>query len=153
MYEELINSLRYCATHSCMGEAPALTGCTAIYDDAPKDCDSCNAVLQWRAADAIEELQGRAKVLEKVADKWCEAVPRWIPVTERLPKERRNPNTSDFEYVLCTTIWGDVRPFKYGTQIGQRVAHFWNGAGYVDAYVTHWMPLPAPPAVDTEEQP
>lgn len=56
MYEELINSLRYCATHSCMGEAPALTGCTAIYDDAPKDCDSCNAVLQWRAADAIEEL-------------------------------------------------------------------------------------------------
>lgn len=21
---------------------------------------------------------------------------------------------------------------------------FWNGAGYVDAYVTHWMPLPDP---------
>lgn len=86
----------------------------------------------------------------------CVAIPvspQWISVTERLPEERINPNTMDFEYVLCATIWGDVRPFKYGAQIGQRVAHFWNGAGYVDAYVTHWMPLPPPPAVDTEEQP
>lgn len=70
---------------------------------------------------------------------------KWIPVTERLPEERINPNTRDFEYVLCVTIWGDVRPFKYGTPIGQKEAHFWNGAGYVDAYVTHWMPLPEPP--------
>lgn len=72
----------------------------------------------------------------------------WIPVTERLPEERINPNTRDFEYVLCVTIWGDVRPFKYGTPIGQKEAHFWNGAGYVDAYVTHWMPLPKPPKGD-----
>ena len=70
---------------------------------------------------------------------------KWIPVTERLPEERINPNTRDFEYVLCATIWGDVRPFKYGTPIGQKEAHFWNGAGYVDAYVTHWMPIPEPP--------
>lgn len=69
----------------------------------------------------------------------------WIPVTEKLPEELINPNTRDFEYVLCVTIWGDVRPFKYGTPIGQKEAHFWNGAGYVDAYVTHWMPLPEPP--------
>ena len=71
--------------------------------------------------------------------------PRWISVKERKPDERINPNTRDFEFVLCTTIWGDVRPFKYGTPIGQKEAHFWNGAGYVDAYVTHWMPLPEPP--------
>ena len=77
-------------------------------------------------------------------------LPKWIPVTERLPEERINPNTRDFEYVLCVTIWGDVRPFKYGTPIGQKEAHFWNGAGYVDAYVTHWMPLPEPPK-DGEE--
>lgn len=73
------------------------------------------------------------------------AAREWIPVTERLPEERINPNTRDFEYVLCATIWRDVRPFKYGTPIGQKEAHFWNGAGYVDAYVTHWMPRPQPP--------
>ena len=70
---------------------------------------------------------------------------RWIPVTERLPEEKINPNTRDFEYVLCATVFGDVRPYKYGAPIGQGEAHFWNGAGYVDAYVTHWMPLPEPP--------
>lgn len=66
----------------------------------------------------------------------------WIPVTERLPEERINQNTHDFEYVLCATVFGDVRPYKYGRAIGSRDAHFWNGAGYVDAYVTHWMYLP-----------
>ena len=76
---------------------------------------------------------------------------QWIPCSERLPEERINPNTRDFEYVLCVTIWGDVRPFKYGTPIGQKEAHFWNGAGYVDAYVTHWMPLPEPDKEDANE--
>ena len=76
-------------------------------------------------------------------------LPRWIPVTERLPEQRINQNTWDFEYVLCATTFGDVRPFKYGRQIGQGDAHFWNGAGYVDAYVTHWMPLPEPPKEET----
>ena len=87
----------------------------------------------YKAADAIEEL----------------SKPRWIPVTERLPKQRINQNTLDFEYVLCATTFGDVRPFKYGRRIGQGDAHFWNGAGYVDAYVTHWMHLPQPPKEET----
>lgn len=71
--------------------------------------------------------------------------PGWISVEERLPEQRINQNTLDFEYVLCATTFGDVRPYKYGRRIGQGEAHFWNGAGYVDAYVTHWMPLPKPP--------
>lgn len=69
----------------------------------------------------------------------------WVPVTERLPKQKINHNTHDFEYVLCATVFGDVRPYKYGRAIGSRDAHFWNGAGYVDAYVTHWMYLPELP--------
>ena len=85
--------------------------------------------LLSKAADAIEKL----------------SKPKWIPVTERLPKEKINQNTHDFEYVLCATVFGDVRPYKYGRAIGSRDAHFWNGAGYVDAYVTHWMPLTEPP--------
>lgn len=81
----------------------------------------------------------------------AESPQKWIPVTERLPVEKINPNTHDFEYILCVTIWGDVRPFKYGTPIGSKDAHFWNGAGYVDAYVTHWMPLPEPPTADNDK--
>lgn len=95
--------------------------------------------MEWRLHYALKKLPA-ADVVER---------PRWIPVTERLPEERINPNTRDFEYVLCTTIWGDVRPFKYGTPIGSKDAHFWNGEGYVDAYVTHWMPLPEPPMEET----
>ena len=95
------------------------------------------------AADAIEELMRRCEQFQYMP------LPAWTPVTEGLPVERINPYTRDFEFVLCRTIWGDVRPFKYGTQIGQKKAHFWNGAGYVDAYVTHWMPLPEPPKEET----
>ena len=120
MYEKLVGRMRK--------RADSLYNASRFYDGDAED-----AAILYKAADAIEEL----------------SKPRWIPVTERLPEEQINPNTQDFEYVLCVTIWGDVRPFKYGTPIGQKEAHFWNGAGYVDAYVTHWMPLPTPPKEET----
>ena len=68
----------------------------------------------------------------------------WIPVDERLPEGRINPVTNDFEYVLCSTIWDDVRPYKYGKPIGQDKAHFWHGGGIMDEYITAWQPLPEP---------
>ena len=108
--------------------------------------------LLREAADAIEELTRENESLAKSVNEASEILRRrWIPVTERLPVEKINPNTHDFEYILCATIWGDVRPFKYGTPIGSKDAHFWNGAGYVDAYVTHWMPLPTPPTAEEGE--
>ena len=115
------------------------------------DYISREAAIEWATRDLFDG-QTTDYVASDIKEK-LNAVPaadvverlRWIPVTERLPEEQINPNTQDFEYVLCATIWGDVRPFKYGTPIGQKEAHFWNGAGYVDTYVTHWMPLPEPP--------
>ena len=68
----------------------------------------------------------------------------WIPVSERLPEERINPDTMDFDYVLCSTIWNDVRPYKYGKPIGQDKAHFWHGGGIMDGAVIAWQPLPEP---------
>ena len=130
MYDKLIRQLRNCAIESAPCKA-----CDMVNDD------SCTDGLMKQAADAIEELSTVVRVQKAVLEKF----PRWIPVTERLPEERINPNTRDFEYVLCVTIWGDVRPYKYGTPTGEKEAHFWNGAGYVDAYVTHWMPLPERP--------
>ena len=70
---------------------------------------------------------------------------RWIPCTERLPEEKINHNTRDFEEVLCTTIWGDVRSYKYGKPFGHDKAHFWHGCGIIDdEEVIAWMPLPEP---------
>ena len=126
MYEELVKRLRsaesnYQETLDCLSEA----------------------------ADAIEELSKQHEAQRQSLIALMNERPSWIPVTERLPEEQINPNTQDFEHVLCVTIWGDVRPFKYGTPIGHKNAHFWNGAGYVDAYITHWMPLPEPPKEET----
>lgn len=73
----------------------------------------------------------------------------WTPVSERLPEEKLfNPSGSDFgfdfEEVLCTTIWGDVRAYKYGKPIGHDKPHFWFGAGIMDDYVIAWKPMPEP---------
>ena len=74
----------------------------------------------------------------------------WIPVSERLPEERINPYTKDFEYVLCSTNWGDVRPYKFGKRIGENKAHFWLCGGIMDKYITAWQPLPEPYKKESE---
>lgn len=75
----------------------------------------------------------------------------WIPVSERLPEEILNPNTHDFKEVQCTTIWGDVRVYKFGREIGYDTAHFWYGLRMMDEYVVAWKPLSKPyESEDTE---
>jgi len=115
------------------------------------DFDECPFMHVHPIREAVEKRLGHRVIgwrcnYDKRPD-WCplSPAPEWISVEERLPEQRINQNTLDFEYVLCATTFGDVRPYKYGSRIGQGEAHFWNGAGYVDAYVTHWMPLPEPP--------
>ena len=74
----------------------------------------------------------------------CKYKDEWIPVSERLPEGKTNPKTNDFEEVLCTTIWGDVRHYKFGKPIGHDTPHFWYGWGIMDECVIAWQPLPKP---------
>lgn len=73
-----------------------------------------------------------------------QAEDKWIPVSERLPEETFNPNTQDFGEILCSTIWNDVRVYKFGQPIGSDKAHFWDYGDIVDEFVIAWQPLPEP---------
>ena len=76
--------------------------------------DTGYAKLIYDAADAIEELE--------------KSIPRWIPVTERLPEE-------SWERVLAYTDDGTVMTLP--------AIKLRNG------YVRYWMPLPEPPKEET----
>lgn len=99
-----------------------------VYDELHSDGDNCRAN---RIIDAADEYA------ESMASKW-------IPVSERLPEEKINPNTSDFEEVLCSTTFGDVRAYKFGTPYGWEKPHFWRGLNLMDEYVLAWMEKPEP---------
>ena len=85
-YSELVKDLRHCADMH--------TYCSVCkYFDA-----NCEQKLIAKAADAIEELQRELQLAEFDADNWRDAyhhwfenyqndVPKWIPVTERLPQD------------------------------------------------------------------
>lgn len=97
------------------------------------------------AADAIDELDTLLDGVSADNDALCETIermkkPRWIPVTERLPEGDGN-----YLVVLC----GNSHEAYYGSR-----SHIWLDPGkeWVNwtRFVTHWMPLPAPPKEETE---
>lgn len=66
----------------------------------------------------------------------------WISVKERMPEEKENPYTQDYQEVLCvlkTRFGTDVRVYKFGK------GHFWNGPQEIDRMISHWMPFPELP--------
>ena len=140
-YDELIKHLRYCGTHDCVGEAEELIGCMAIRSD--RDCKNCNSVLQLDAADAIEELQSQ--------------LPKWIPVTERLPELRMWESGSlASSNVLFVTedktihIGYVMEDFHFNDNGCLKIDRWFMQGGYRIENVTHWMPLPEPPKEETD---
>lgn len=98
------------------------------------DADFASAVQE--AADAIENV---SKAYQMMAEAYEAEVtnPRWIPVTERLPKEG--------EFVL---VHGNLYPNKHDggvIAVSKRMDwNYWQGFGR-ERNITHWMPLPQPP--------
>lgn len=89
-----------------------------------KDC----AVLQ--AADAIEELSRDLDSANELVTAIDGAIPRWIPVTERLPAEGHLVLAA-FDDVALVAFYGNHS--------------WWEAATFSAFYPTHWMPLPEPP--------
>lgn len=151
MYDELIEELRQ---HHCDAkEDDTQEVCEeCVYDviiadkSAPRGIASvCVCGLMNRAADAIEELQQITTHYEEESKGWwlaaCDAkeererlkeqIPKWIPVTERLPDRNYNCLVADDG----TIVYG------YMNFIGEWMDCF----GDKLKYVSHWMPLPQPP--------
>lgn len=124
MYEELVESSRLCAR----GYNGACDGCIFCGKSNDKDGD-CYQQLHKAVADAIEEL----------------SKPKWIPVTERLPKTRDSILGQKSSKVIVAFHFDD------GTQ-GTDTAHTLNGEWVFEDHITvvartitHWIPLPEPP--------
>ena len=169
MYEELIKRLRECTAEQ-NGEK----------------------TLWHQAADAIEELQQITTHYEAESKGWwlaaCDAkeererlmeqIPKWIPVTERLPEtnvdvlalyEYENTMCKKWTYICrasyipkftvliedkwndCDGGWEDYNEDDdsfYVPEGWYEETSEGNGDGmswFINATVTHWMPLPQPP--------
>lgn len=82
------------------------------------------------AADAIETLEHHVFIADLACKAEAAKVPRWIPVTERLPEE-------DGCYLVA--VKNDHKR-RYS-----KTAWFSNGAWFARQDVTHWMPMPKEP--------
>jgi hypothetical protein len=113
--DELIKLLRVCEERDTCGGCPYLgTG----------ECDN----KAEKAADAVEEL------LQKM-----QQLPRWIPVTERLP-EKNGP------YLCCWKASADEKMHIARIMVWRADTGWMNAWDEpMSKYVTHWMPLPESP--------
>ena len=117
MYDELIKRLR---------EAAVYEPCIMEREDA---------IL---AADAIEELSKSIDDANEANIALYGALPKWIPVTERLPSRAG-------EYLTMFSK-GEVGQNVFLTFRGTPTKWYYNSEDTGE--VTHWMPLPEPPKGD-----
>ena len=89
-------------------------------------------------AEAADLIEAQAKEIEKLRVQ----LPRWIPVTERLPEVWRNDDTAELvNYMIYSP--------DFGVDIGNyhAKAKKWLCMA-LPCTVTHWAPLPEPPEVE-----
>lgn len=80
----------------------------------------------------INKLDTQRKAMAALADSYKAEIPRWIPVSDRLPE-------SSQRVIVCRK---DGR-VEQGVYLG--VNGWWKVYGTNTKSITHWMPMPAPP--------
>lgn len=130
--QELVNALRYLC--------PGNFTCARCEYEPVCHGDGC-AIIQ-KAADRIANQSNHIAVLQQEIEKLRGQMPRWIPVTERLPEDRGD--------VLVAAYWHERWGVYMGWCAPERAA--WSVHIGIedrnDVAVTHWMPLPEPPEVE-----
>lgn len=103
------------------------------------NCGVSGCAVMQEAADRIANQSTHIAALQQGIEKLRAQLPRWIPVTERLPEDRSD--------VLVVAYWHERWGVYMGWCAPERAA--WSvhiGIGdRSDIAVTHWMPLPEPP--------
>lgn len=115
------------------------------------------------AADRIVAAEEYALGLKKEIEKLRGQVPRWIPVTERLPENAKHPGALCPVYLVATKYgitegwynpdargWFIIVKRLTGLYDGECDINFKSGDVVRVEYakngiVTHWMPMPEPP--------
>ena len=118
--EQIVKSLRACG-RGCCYDCVCFQGMV-----------SCNE-KNLGAADVIEQQAAKIKELEA-------KVPRWIPVTERLPEIEQR--------VLVLDRHGNAMVRTLRCLTGEKEPSFRPDGLVPRKHVTHWMPLPEPPETD-----
>lgn len=109
------------------------------------DCehyDGCGAHgcnIMHMAADALGNSSRHVETLQKEIERLRAKLPRWIPVTERLPEDPAKK-----VLIFAPHTHGNI--VDSGRYLG---ADGWvlDGWHLTQTSVTHWMPLPEPPEV------
>lgn len=104
-------------------------------------CVDCFSRTHRQAADAIETLANWWSMAKTLSDM---VMPKWIPVTERLPKYGTP--------VLAYGSRGGIFVAKYERARAEWDRDYWwklNSSIHV-CNPTHWMPLPKPPKEEAD---
>ena len=135
--QELVNAIRRLKVET---GSLACMGCGHEHN-----CGVSGCAVMREAADRIANQNTHIAALQREIEKLRGQLPRWIPVTERLPEDRSD--------VLVVAYWHERWGVYMGWCAPERVA--WSvhiGIGdRSDIAVTHWMPLPEPPEVENAE--
>lgn len=103
--------------------------------------DSFDYRYEWNALSESDQLcwQESAEAVASAVE------PKWISVKKRLPEKDTLVLVSTISDEVVTDEWVDI----YEYPLGNTSAGFISGQGWSDhddGIITHWMPLPQPPA-------
>jgi hypothetical protein len=130
--DEIVRALQNYA--SDCGADEACFQCTVAWM-----CDELGGNAPKIIANTVERLQSKLAAYEDTGLSPDE-IPRWIPVSERLPKENEYRDKATGELIpLLVCARSTEYPFRA----------FYDGKNWGDGFnridVAHWMPLPQPP--------